>query len=92
MKICTKEYVLHLKKWEKVVRDQPFKTSAFLRGGGVKNWSNLLTDSCKKLLTERGGGVKNCKKLPTSSMDSPLHIAIEQKALCMICGVIHKLC
>ena len=35
-------------------RDHPFKTSAFFRRGGVKNWSNLPTDSCKKLPT--GGG------------------------------------
>ena len=27
------------------VRDHPFKTSACLRGGGVKNWPNLPTDS-----------------------------------------------
>ena len=24
-------------------RDHPFKTSAFFRGGGVKNWPNLPT-------------------------------------------------
>ena len=29
--------------------DHPFKTSTFLRGGGVKNWPNLPTDSSKKL-------------------------------------------
>ena len=27
------------------VRDHPFKTSAGTRGGGVKNWPNLPTDS-----------------------------------------------
>ena len=39
------------------VWDHPFKTSACLRGGGVKNWPNLPTDSSKKLPTE-GVGVK----------------------------------
>ena len=39
-------------------RDHPFKTSAFFRGGGVKNLSNLPTDSSKKLPTV---GVKNCE-------------------------------
>ena len=33
------------------VRDHPFKTSAYFRGGGVKNWPNLPTDSSKKLPT-----------------------------------------
>ena len=32
-------------------RDHPFKTLAFLGGGGVKNLPNLLTDSSKKLPT-----------------------------------------
>ena len=36
------------------IRDHPFKTSACLRGGGVKNWPNLPTDSSKKLPTEGG--------------------------------------
>ena len=30
------------------VRDHSFNTSAFLGGGGVKNWPNLPTDSTKK--------------------------------------------
>ena len=47
------------------VRDHPFKTSAICRGGGVQNWSNLPTDSSKKLPTE-GVGVKNSENLPTS--------------------------
>ena len=48
------------------IRDHPFKTSAHLRGGGVKNWPNLPTDSSKKLPTEGGKGskiVKNCRRL-----------------------------
>ena len=40
-------------------RDHPFKTSACLRGGGVKNWPNLPTDSSKKMPTERGRGQKS---------------------------------
>ena len=32
-------------------RDHPFKTSAFLRRGGVKNLPNLPMDSSKKLPT-----------------------------------------
>ena len=40
-------------------RDPPFKTSAFFRGGGVKNLSNLPTDSSKKLPTEGGRGQKS---------------------------------
>ena len=36
------------------LRDHSFKTSACLRGGGVKNWPNLPTDSSKKLPTEGG--------------------------------------
>ena len=39
---------------------------AFLRGGGVKNWPNLLTDSSKKLPMEEGSGQKlwkNCQHL-----------------------------
>ena len=47
-------------------RDHSFKTSARLRGGGVKNWPNLPTDSSKKLPTEGGVGVKNRENLPTS--------------------------
>ena len=34
-----------------VLRDHPFKTSACLMGGGVKNLPNLTTDSIKKLPT-----------------------------------------
>ena len=37
-----------------LLRDHSFKTSACLRGGGVKNWPNLPTDSSKKLPTEGG--------------------------------------
>ena len=33
----------------RLFRDHPFKTSALLRGGGVKNLPNLLTDSSKKM-------------------------------------------
>ena len=43
-----------LVKLSTLVRDHPFKTSAHLRGGGVKNWPNLPTDSSKKLPTEGG--------------------------------------
>ena len=43
------------------LRDHPFKTSAHLRGGGVKNWPNLPTDSSKKLPTEGGRGQKSWK-------------------------------
>ena len=35
-------------------RDHPFKTSAFLMGGGVKNLPNLPTDSSKNLATVGG--------------------------------------
>ena len=42
----------------KDTRDHPFKTSAFFREGGVKNWSNLPTDSSKILPMEGGGGQK----------------------------------
>ena len=38
----------------KPIRDHPFKTSGFLRGGGVKNLPNLPTDSSKKLPTVGG--------------------------------------
>ena len=41
-------------------------------GGGVKNWSNLMTDSTKKLPKWGRGGVKNSGKLPTLFMDGPL--------------------
>ena len=40
-------------------RDHPFKTSAFCRGGGVKNLPNLQTDSSKKLPTEGGRSQKS---------------------------------
>ena len=36
------------------LRDHPLKTSACLRGGGVKNLPNLPTDSTKKLPTVGG--------------------------------------
>ena len=36
------------------LRDHPFKTSAFFRGGGVKIVPNLATDSSKKLPTVGG--------------------------------------
>ena len=36
------------------IRDHPFKMSACLRGGGVKNWPNLPMDSSKKLPTVGG--------------------------------------
>ena len=42
-------------------RDHPFKTSAFFRGRGVKNWPNLPTDSSKKLPTGGGRGQKSWK-------------------------------
>ena len=42
----------------KDLRDHPFKTSAHTRGGGVKNWPNLPTDSSKKLPTVGGEGSK----------------------------------
>ena len=41
-------------KPEMYIRDHPFKTSACLRVGGVKNWPKLPTDSSKKLPTEGG--------------------------------------
>ena len=37
-----------------VLREHPFKTSPFFRGGGVKNLPNLPTDSSKKLPTVGG--------------------------------------
>ena len=37
-----------------LIRDHPFKTLAFFRGGGVKNWPNLPTDSTKELPTLGG--------------------------------------
>ena len=49
-----------------LLRDHPFKTSACLRGEGVKNLSNLPTHSTKKLLTVGGQGSKICENLPTS--------------------------
>ena len=54
------------------VRDHPFKTSAFLRGVGVKNWPNLPTNSSKKTATDQG--FKNRENLPMSSMDGPLYV------------------
>ena len=48
------------RKWGTIwPRDHPFKTSACLRGGGVKNLPNLPTDSTKKTVDGRGVGVKN---------------------------------
>ena len=42
--------------------DHPFKTSAFLRRGGVKNWPNMSTDDSKK--TAKGSKiVKICRRL-----------------------------
>ena len=38
----------------RVIRDHPFKTSAWFRGGGVKDLPNLPTDSTKKLPTVGG--------------------------------------
>jgi hypothetical protein len=69
--------------WEKKVRikimpsccfrDHPFKTTAFLRSGGVKNWPNLPMDSTSsKNCRRRWVGVKNRENLPTSLMDGPL--------------------
>ena len=46
-------------------RDHPFKTSAICREGGVKNGSNLLTDSSKNC-RRRGLGDKNSENLPMS--------------------------
>ena len=37
-----------------MIGDHPFKTSACLRGGGVKNLLNWPTDSTKKLPTVGG--------------------------------------
>ena len=48
------------------LRDHPFKTSACLRGEGVKNLPNLLMDSCKKLPTVGGLGSKIVKNLTFS--------------------------
>ena len=48
------------------VRDHPFKTSACLWGGGVKNLPNLPTDSTKKLTMVGGQGSKIGENLPTS--------------------------
>ena len=48
------------------LRDHPFKTLACFRGGGVKNWPNLPTDSTKKLPMVGGRGqkfVKVCRRL-----------------------------
>ena len=42
-------------------RDHPFKTSAFLRGGGVKNLQNWPMDSSKKLPTGGGRDQKSWK-------------------------------
>ena len=39
--------------------DHPIKMSAFLMGGGVKNWPNLPTDNSKKLPTEGGRDQKS---------------------------------
>ena len=46
-----------------VIRDHPFKTSAFFRVVGVKNLPNLPTDSSKKTADSKGVGIKN---FPTS--------------------------
>ena len=54
-----------------LIRDHPFKASAFLREWGIKNWPKLPTDSSKKCQRRRVG-VKNRENLPTSEMDGPL--------------------
>ena len=46
-------------------------TSAIWKGGGVKNWSKLPTDSSKKTADIVEEGVNNPEKLPTSFMDDP---------------------
>ena len=46
------------KTYQDPVGDHPFKTSAFFRGGGVKNFPNLPTDTSKKLPTVVGSGQK----------------------------------
>ena len=46
-------------KKNKRIRDHPLKTSACLRGGGVKNLPNLPMESSKKLPTEGGRGQKS---------------------------------
>ena len=61
-------------------------------GGQGSKIGQICQQIVIKNFRQKRDGVKNHKNLPTSSMDGPLHIAIEQKALCMICGVIHKLC
>ena len=40
--------------YTKFFRGHPFKTLAFFKWGGVKNWPNLPMDSSKKLPTVRG--------------------------------------
>ena len=58
----TKISVFSDKKRTFTLRDHPFKTSAFLMAGTVKNLPNLLMDSSKKLPTVGGVGVKNREK------------------------------
>ena len=57
LQVCV-EYTQYALKSECDTRDHPFKTSAICRRGGVKNWSNLPTDSSKKLPSEVGRGQK----------------------------------
>ena len=52
-------FVNHATKCLFCLRDHPFKTSACLRGVGVKNLPNLPTDSSKKLPTVGGRGQKS---------------------------------
>ena len=44
--------------WQNSILDHPFKTSAFFRGEGVKNWLNMPKDSGKKNCQQEGVGVK----------------------------------
>ena len=54
-----------------------FKTSSFLRGGGVEIGRIrrlIVIKNCRR----RGLGVKNCEILPTSQMDGPLTKQIQE--------------
>jgi hypothetical protein len=42
------------------------------KGGGVKNWLKLLTDSSKKTADMGEGSVKKSEKLPTSFINGPI--------------------
>ena len=61
-KTCAEKTRLYLRS----IRDHPFKTSAYFRGGGIKNWPNLPMDNNKKTADGRGVGVNNRENLPTS--------------------------